>query len=609
MNPKSFLSKTTSVVASLLLAVGGSLVATQPAAAAGTASFTFEDASKVALTGTPKRVATSTDFYMVMTVTCSSGTISAGDVGALAITPGMPYTLSGGAALLDDNSPATAANATDVGLYQVNATTVQYRKRLTSLTPTSGFSEANLNLTVMMNPKNTLSFCGVQSGIGGGLGASAPTITPPLYTVTLSANQGVSGAVTSRAQTLFGSAISLPNPSAPGDVPTRSGYSFAGWSTNPSATAGSYTYTPNADTVLYAAWMASGGGGGGGSTCVIGGVTQTAITSVTSNQTNLTSSGSYQLVWNGDATLNSCSLPLNANFGIIYLLNGAQIGNTVWNTSVSSITMNSAATTYATLMTKSQFTGVTVHDGDIYKIRYFFGSGSQPTISSTPTFEITMNLYPGGVVSGGNNTPSTAVVERYVAPVPALQAPIMNALAPKMSSGFSSTGGRLILKDVKPSEIASVTLNGVPVTVLTTKSGTAIKIPAGAKSGDLKFTMADGTVVDVADAVKVTPSQVNSNLVDLIPLPASYKSANSVAVPTAIKAAIEKKAGIIAQSDMAKCVGYASSSSAAAVATARSRASNVCGVITDINEAIDPIIKVVVNKIASKKTPVKYQSW
>ncbi len=203
---------------------------------------------------------------------------------------------------------------------------------------------------------------------------------------------------------------------------------------------------------------------------------------------------------------------------------------------------------------------------------------------------------------------STATVERYVAPVPALQAPILNSLAPKLATGFTAGSGKLVLKDVKPTDIKTVTLNGVAVTVTTTKSGTAIKLPAGATSGDLKFTMADGTVVDVA-GVKVAPSQVNSNLVDLIPLAATYKSANSVAVPAAIKSAITNRAGIIAQSDMAKCVGYASSNTASARATALSRAANVCGIITDINEAIEPIVKVVVNKTVAKKTPVKYQTW
>jgi hypothetical protein len=176
-----------------------------------------------------------------------------------------------------------------------------------------------------------------------------------------------------------------------------------------------------------------------------------------------------------------------------------------------------------------------------------------------------------------------------------------------MTGGFSSTGGRLVMKDVKPADISSVMLNGKKVEVIASKSGSALRIPAGAGAGDLTFTMADGTVLTVANAVKITPSQVDPKLVDLNPLP-TFK-AGSVAVPAAIKSALNKRKAIILDSASAKCVGYASSNTAAARATALSRASNVCGVITDINENIEPIVKVLVNKTVAKTSPVKYQTW
>lgn len=201
---------------------------------------------------------------------------------------------------------------------------------------------------------------------------------------------------------------------------------------------------------------------------------------------------------------------------------------------------------------------------------------------------------------------TTAEVTRSI-PIPAFQAPILNSLAPKMTGGFSSNGGRLVLKDVKPADITSVMLNGKKVEVVASKSGAALRIPAGAGAGDLQFTMADGTVINVANAVKITQSQVDPKLVDLNPLP-TFK-AGSVVVPAAIKSALNKRKAIILDSDIAKCVGYASSNTASARATALTRAANVCGVITDINENIEPIVKVVVSKTIAKKTPVKYQTW
>ena len=212
--------------------------------------------------------------------------------------------------------------------------------------------------------------------------------------------------------------------------------------------------------------------------------------------------------------------------------------------------------------------------------------------------------------SSGNQQQSTAQVTRDVERVistPAFQAPILNSLAPKMTGGFSSNGGRLVLKDVKPADITSVMLNGKKVEVVASKSGAALRIPAGAGAGDLQFTMADGTVINVANAVKITQSQVDPKLVDLNPLP-TFK-AGSVVVPAAIKSALNKRKAIILDSDIAKCVGYASSNTASARATALTRAANVCGVITDINENIEPIVKVVVSKTIAKKTPVKYQTW
>ena len=218
--------------------------------------------------------------------------------------------------------------------------------------------------------------------------------------------------------------------------------------------------------------------------------------------------------------------------------------------------------------------------------------------------------YTGSGSSNNNQQQTTAQVTREVTrsiPIPAFQAPILNSLAPKMTGGFSSNGGRLVLKDVKPADITSVMLNGKKVEVVASKSGAALRIPAGAGAGDLQFTMADGTVINVANAVKITQSQVDPKLVDLNPLP-TFK-AGSVVVPAAIKSALNKRKAIILDSDIAKCVGYASSNTASARAIALTRAANVCGVITDINENIEPIVKVVVSKTIAKKTPVKYQTW
>jgi hypothetical protein len=204
---------------------------------------------------------------------------------------------------------------------------------------------------------------------------------------------------------------------------------------------------------------------------------------------------------------------------------------------------------------------------------------------------------------------STAQVTREVTriPDPPLQAPILNSLTPKLSSGFSSNGGRLVMKDIKPTDISSVTLNGKKVDVVPSKSGSALRIPAGSGAGDLTFRMADGSVFTVANAVKITPSAVDPKDVPLDSLPRFRGT--SVNVPESIKTTLEKNKRIILESVSAKCVGFAARNTAASRAVALARATNVCGVITDINENIEPIVKVLVNPQVSRKTAVRYLTW
>jgi hypothetical protein len=347
-------------------------------------------------------------------------------------------------------------------------------------------------------------------------------------------------------------------------------------------------------------------GGGGIGTCVIGGVTQTGITSMASSATTLTTSNAYSYYFNGDNTLTNCMFPVSPGFGTIAFLNGTQIGNASYiATTGFGYGPTILTRTLAQLLAGSAFTGLTVVDGDVYTIRYYFGISQAPTANQSGYVSASMTLMPG-TGGGSSNNNVTATVERSI-PTPVFQAPILNSIAPKMSAGFSSNGGRLVLKDVKPADITSVMLNGKKVEVVASKSGAALRIPAGAGAGDLKFTMADGTVIDVPNAVKITVSQVDPKLVDLNNLP-TFK-AGSVAVPSTIKKALLKNKEVILDSANAKCVGYATSNTAAARATALSRASNVCGIITDMNENIEPLIKVLVNKVVAKKSPVKYQTW
>ncbi|MFI3326715.1 MAG: InlB B-repeat-containing protein, partial [Clostridia bacterium] len=76
------------------------------------------------------------------------------------------------------------------------------------------------------------------------------------YTVTYNANGGTSGSVTSQTKT-YGVSMTISSSA----TPSRTGYSFLGWSTSSSATSATYSsggsYTTNASDILYAVWKAN----------------------------------------------------------------------------------------------------------------------------------------------------------------------------------------------------------------------------------------------------------------------------------------------------------------------------------------------------------------
>lgn len=212
-------------------------------------------------------------------------------------------------------------------------------------------------------------------------------------------------------------------------------------------------------------------------------------------------------------------------------------------------------------------------------------------------------------ITGSSPAPSTPNV---IAPIINLaneaRSTIQNSLQTVKDKGVSAHGGRVIIDEMNAADIDTVTLNGKALKVRVSENGTSIAIPAGSKSGDLVFTLADGSKVTIYDAVNIAPSSVNPDKVAKISLPAAF-TGNSTSVPASVKKAIMKREDEILESGNAQCVGYATGSSAKAQATALTRAKKVCGIISDINEEIEPLVKVVVNKATARKSPVKYQIW
>lgn len=209
--------------------------------------------------------------------------------------------------------------------------------------------------------------------------------------------------------------------------------------------------------------------------------------------------------------------------------------------------------------------------------------------------------------AGGIVTPAPTVTEEVARAINVTLASskgsdIHNAVAKVAKKGISSNGARVIINDINPDDIATVTLNGKALKVYTSDAGSAIAIPKGSQSGDLVFTMSDGTVVKAYDAVSITatkdPAKVKARELPTF-------AANSTVVPAAVKAAIKARKAAILKADNAQCIGYATANTDAAKAAAKKRANKVCGIITDINEEIEPLVAVLVKK----KAGVAYKIW
>lgn len=103
----------------------------------------------------------------------------------------------------------------------------------------------------------SFAFNGTWNGVYGGTKSTSGSIevaAKPSYTISYNANGG-SGAPSSQTK-WYGANLTLSS-----SKPTRTGYSFLGWSTSSSATSATYapsgTYSANASATLYAVWKAN----------------------------------------------------------------------------------------------------------------------------------------------------------------------------------------------------------------------------------------------------------------------------------------------------------------------------------------------------------------
>ncbi len=283
--------------------------------------------------------------------------------------------------------------------------TVSYNANGGSGVPASQTKIAGLNMTLSSTipTRSGYTFMGwgtsslstVASYAAGGVYSADASITlyavwsknPSTYTISYNANGG-SGAPSSQTKT---ENVTLTLSST---RPTRSGYTFMGWSTSSTASYATYSaggsYTANASTTLYAVWSkntsyytvsynANGGTGAPASQ------TKTENVTLTLSSTRPTRSGYTFLGWSTSSSATSPS----------YYPGG-------------SYTANASRTLYA----------VWERDVSYYTVSYYANGGSGAPASQTKVEDVTLTLsstspYRSGYTFAGWATSSTASYASY----------------------------------------------------------------------------------------------------------------------------------------------------------------------------------------------------
>ena len=137
-------------------------------------------------------------------------------------------------------------NGTSIGTTSFGTTTISPGKSVTMATKTHTFSSAVKSATITADFSMPNCSVGSTTGKGG-------SVTFSTYTVSYNANGG-SGAPSSQNK-WYNTALTLSS-----TKPTRTGYTFKGWSTSSSGSV-SYSaggsYTSNSNATLYAVWQAN----------------------------------------------------------------------------------------------------------------------------------------------------------------------------------------------------------------------------------------------------------------------------------------------------------------------------------------------------------------
>jgi hypothetical protein len=212
---------------------------------------------------------------------------------------------------------------------------------------------------------------------------------------------------------------------------------------------------------------------------------------------------------------------------------------------------------------------------------------------------ISADATPSNLVAG--STSSSTPIAEEAKPLPVWAAPILKQI-PTLSKTLNTDGGKVSLTDGDFSSLTTVTVGGKEVTFSTDAKGNVnIPIPAGAAgtTADLVVTFTGGKMV-IQDGIKyVAPTDVAKVAEAGV---AGFK-ANSSKVSGALAASILYAAQIDHKANAIACSGYAASKAQVALATARAQAAcdYATGAYSNLTKST---VAVIVNKAKAKSASV-----
>ena len=339
----------------------------------------------------------------------------------------------------------------------------------------------------------------------------------------------------------------------------------------------------------------AGSGGGGGSSACSPPVTVTALSWSASS---IGTTGSVRQIYNNDPTIGTSIVCYASvvDLSILSTLNGVIIG-TPSHYSSYGMGISSNTLTLAAILAGPIFSGLTVHDGDVYATNYYVSLGRVPTLADTPSFTRSIILN-----TGVSSSPTvSSQVPESAKPLPTWAAPILKQI-PSLSKTLTTDGGKLSLTDGDFSSLQSVTVGGKAVAYsIDAKGDVSIPVPAGqgGTTADLLVVFSGGKML-IQDGIKyVTPTDVAK-----VPeAPVAGFKANSSQVSGALAASILYAAQVDHKANAIACTGYAASQAQVALATARAEAA--CGYATGAYANLaKSTVSVVVNKAKAKSAAV-----